>query len=199
MIDLFIFRHGQTAWNHEKRLQGHLDISLNEEGIKESLLLAKKLEKANLEIIYSSDLKRAIETSEIVSHHLNIQIIKEKSLRECHFGQAEGMLFEEVIKTFGEELWNDFRVKPADKNDQGFPGGEAPRDVYLRVMNFLSELVQQTSYKRIGIGTHGAVLRNILGPLLPKDYGLLSIPNCVVYHLKWSRIDKTWLFNGEFK
>ena len=65
--EFFLFRHGQTDWNLKKRCQGHTDIPLNKNGIKEAEELSIKLESTPLQVIYSSDLKRAVETAEVIS------------------------------------------------------------------------------------------------------------------------------------
>ena len=78
--EFFLFRHGQTQWNLEKRCQGHTDIPLNETGLQEAREMAGKFSGINLEVIYSSDLKRAFQTAEILSYEKRIPLLTSEKL-----------------------------------------------------------------------------------------------------------------------
>ena len=80
--DFYLFRHGQTNWNLEKKCQGHTDIPLNEKGLKEAEELSIKFEKIPLQVVYSSDLKRATQTAEFLSIKKNIPLLLSEHLRE---------------------------------------------------------------------------------------------------------------------
>ena len=84
--EFFLFRHGQTQWNLEKRCQGQTDIPLNETGLKQAKELANKFSEINLEVIYSSDLKRAFQTAEIISYEKGIPLLTSEKLREFSLG-----------------------------------------------------------------------------------------------------------------
>lgn len=188
-MKFYIFRHGQTDWNKDRRIQGHSNIPLNEEGRKQALGLKEILSGLDLEIIYSSDLDRAYETACIARTGLDIEVIKDHRLREADFGQAEGMLIEDVIKTFGKDSWNRFMKFDPNHLDISFPGGETRRHSIARMRSVVDELIEKNEYERVGISTHGGVVRNLLASyLMEKKTGGdfdIPIPNCVVYELSF--------------
>jgi len=186
-MKFYLFRHGQTDWNKERRIQGHSNIPLNEEGRGQALKLRDVISSLNLDIIYSSDLDRAFETAFIASQGLDIEIVKEKRLREASFGKAEGMLLADIIKEFGEDSWQRFMKLDRDHLDACFPEGETRRHSIERMRSVIDEIINEGKYQKIGISTHGGVVRNLLGSyLMDSDPGGvfdIPIPNCVVYEL----------------
>lgn len=80
--DILIIRHGQTAWNKKKRLQGHSDIPLNEEGRLQALTLAKTLQIEPLDVIFSSDLQRARQTANEIARYHQLTVHTDQALRE---------------------------------------------------------------------------------------------------------------------
>jgi len=188
-MEFYVFRHGQTDWNKERRIQGHSDIPLNDEGRRQASQLRETLSHLNLDIIFSSDLDRAYETAVIACDGLGLEVIKDQRLREAHFGQAEGMLIEDIMKTFGENTWRKFMKLDPNHLDICFPDGETRRNSILRMRAVIDELIERKQYERIGISTHGGVVRNLLGSyLMEKKAGEsfdIPIPNCVVYELSY--------------
>lgn len=189
----YIFRHGETDWNRERRCQGHTNTVLNELGKKQAEELALKLQAVQLDIIVSSDLHRAYSTGGIVAEKKGIPIIAEPRFREMSYGQAEGMLYEEAIASFGEELWQRFQNFHRKYDHVGFPGGETRKIVKERFLSGIMDLIQKTSHQQIGISTHGGALRNILHHFLPEDHLMLPIPNCVVYKFEYSATDNSFI------
>lgn len=188
-MKFYIFRHGQTDWNKEQRIQGHSNTPLNDLGRSQAVELQRKLAGLELEIVYSSDLDRAYETAQIGANGLDIEIIKDKRLREAQFGQAEGMLIDDIMKTFGKDSWERFMKLDPDHLDVCFPDGETRRNSILRMRSVINEIINEGKYKRVGISTHGGVVRNLLGSyLMEKDSSGnfdIPIPNCVVYELSY--------------
>jgi len=189
----YFFRHGQTPWNNQLRLQGSLDIALDEKGREQARGLSEQLLNKGIEIIYSSDLSRALETATIVSQKLNINMIKKIALRECHFGDVEGSHFDEVKEKYGEEVWESFRISNPKHNHAHFPNAESPAEVYKRVHNCINEIIRE-DFSCIGISTHGAVLRNFIHPLIDPSHWPLPIPNCGVFHLEYD--NGRWDYRG---
>lgn len=181
----YIFRHGETDWNLERRCQGHTNTSLNETGIQQAHGLASKLLDFPLELIVSSDLSRAYSTGSAVADKLGIPLIVDPRLREMSYGEAEGMLFEEAVRVFGPELWQKLQSFKRINDDAGFPGGETRKVARERFLAALMELIANTNHQVIGISTHGGALRNILHSFLPEDHLMLSIPNCVIYKCEY--------------
>lgn len=185
-MEFYLFRHGETNWNLESRIQGSTDTELNDTGINQAKQLISVLEKLDLDVIFSSDLKRAYKTGEIVSEALNIPILKNIDLREASFGEAEGKTVEEIIDLYGEELWENFRHMKTDKGDMKFPGGESRLDSIKRMRGVIEKTIADGKCERVGIASHGGVIRNLLHSYLPEDHESLPIPNCVVYKLTYS-------------
>lgn len=193
--EFFLFRHGQTQWNLEKRCQGHTDIPLNETGLQEAREMAGKFSGINLEVIYSSDLKRAFQTAEILSYEKRIPLLTSEKLREFSLGEAEGKTKEDLIQNYGIELWENFLSINREKDDISYPKGESRSDVYKRTMKILNTISEETKYKTIGIATHGGTLRNLISHLSVDEQ--ISTPNCSVFKLDYSTQEKRWEFRGQ--
>jgi broad specificity phosphatase PhoE len=86
---LFVFRHGETDWNREGRLQGHTDTQLNATGLAQAEALAESLRAHRLDAVVSSDLARAQTTAQIVADALRVPLFIEAGLRETDVGAAE--------------------------------------------------------------------------------------------------------------
>lgn len=131
-MKVILVRHGRTSWNEEGRLQGWKGISLSERGISEVETLAGKLSDIRPEIIYSSDLARAVQTAETLMR-LNSWKVPHKidsRLREINHGLWEGRKVSEIPELRDMETVEGFRP----------PGGESFRDVATRVGGFMAEL-----------------------------------------------------------
>ena len=76
MTKIILVRHGQTAWTADNRIQGWLDIKLNEKGLKQAKIIAKALKRKKIDAIYSSELSRAYETARIIARSHKLKVIK---------------------------------------------------------------------------------------------------------------------------
>ena len=164
MHHLFLFRHGETDWNYERRLQGQTDIPLNATGRVQAADLARRLGPYGLEAIVSSDLARALETGRIVARSLAIPLHPEPDLREASLGDAEGMLIDEAKARFGSEL---VEGRVADDRLQ-LPNGERGLAVRARALAAVRRFVEAHGYRRIGVSTHRGVMRQFLKHALPE-------------------------------
>ena len=97
-MEIYIVRHGQTMWNKEKRLQGSVDIELNENGKELAVITGKNLMDTHIDMIYSSPLKRAHETAKLIRGDRDIKIITDDRLRELNFGSMEGESYEKLYQ-----------------------------------------------------------------------------------------------------
>ena len=189
----YIFRHGETDWNVERRCQGHTNIPLNSNGLAQAMDLAARLEHLPLDVIVSSDLERALVTGRIVAEKKSIPLIVDSRLRETFFGEAEGMLFEEAIHVFGPEIWEKLTHFKSEFDHTSFPGGETRKAARDRIVETLMHLIETTTHQSIGISTHGAALRNTLHAFLPEDHPTIAIPNCVLYRLVYNYEEKRFI------
>lgn len=182
--DFYIFRHGETDFNKEKRWQGQkYNKELNETGIKQAYNTAKNLEHFGVEVIYTSPLKRAYMTGEIASNYIDVPLVVKENLKEGYFGVAEGLTKDEIARQFNldcERWYND----DANFWDVGFPEGETKRQIAERGLRALNEIIEQDNCSKIGISAHGSIIRNMLTSL---GYIPGPIPNGKIYHLRYEK------------
>jgi probable phosphoglycerate mutase len=151
---IFAIRHGETAWNVDNRIQGQLDVPLNPTGRWQAQRVAAALAGEGLEAIYSSDLKRAHETAELVAAAAGCAIVAERGLRERGFGEFEGQTWTEIEQRWPEqsERWRkrDLSFAPA--------GGESLLQFYARVVDCATRLAAAHPGQTIALIAHGGVL-----------------------------------------
>lgn len=106
---IFLIRHGLTMWNHEFRYQGHTDIELSIEGRAQAQALQKRLAQENITAIFSSDLKRAVETAEIINQRHKLALNINPLFKEINFGVWEGLTYNDLKIKYPEQLkvWLD--------------------------------------------------------------------------------------------
>lgn len=178
----YLFRHGVTDWNKQKKLQGIIDVPLNDEGREQAKELNKFLKTIPLEIIYSSTLQRASETARLASSGIGCDIIEDASLRELNLGDAEGLEIDIAFEKYGRELWDNFCSIDEASLDYCFPGGEK-KGVALERMRAFIYKISEGEHRHVGISTHGGALRCLLHSFLPKGVKPIQISNCIVYKL----------------
>lgn len=159
---VFLVRHGATLWNKEKRAQGHADIDLNDEGHKQAAAVATELAHHHLDAVYSSDLKRALDTATAIAaaHGLEVQI--DPDLREIDQGDWEGLTTDE-IRARWPDLWGPNRHYNAR------PGGESPQQVKTRALRALGRAVEAHPDGTIAVVSHGGTIRWLSAEALGYD------------------------------
>jgi 2,3-bisphosphoglycerate-dependent phosphoglycerate mutase len=147
-------RHGETAWNVDTRIQGQLDISLNEKGHWQAAQAGTALASERIDAIVSSDLARAYETALAVAKHHDLNVQVDRGLREREFGFFQGKTFAEIEAQHPQEalLWRK-RVP-----DFAPAGGENLLIFRERVAQCLRALVAQYAGKHLVIVSHGGVM-----------------------------------------
>jgi broad specificity phosphatase PhoE len=178
---LFLFRHGETDWNREGKLQGHTDTPLNATGLAQAQALAERLRPHRLDAVMSSDLARAWTTARIVAEGLGVPLISEPGLREANIGEAEGLYWPEVKNRFGETLTERWFTD----DDAAFPGGETGLETRSRGLAALRRFVAAQPYRRIGVSTHGAMVRQLMKHALPPGSPPAKTRNTVLYILRY--------------
>lgn len=178
--NFYIFRHGQSSYNVDCRIQGRTnDSKLSNLGKRQALDVGKKLEGRGIEVIITSPLKRAIQTAELVNETLNVPIIKDERFIEVDVGVVEGMSYLEVVKEYKEVYEQLHLPNIEDCFDVCYPQGETKREVQKRIFEGL-EYWQRQPYQNIAISTHGIALAQIFAKL---DKYTSDIPNCAILHL----------------
>ena len=111
-MKIYIVRHGQTAWNKTQRWQGNQDVPLDETGISQTYKLAEKLLLYRVNKIYTSPLKRAVMSAEILREKIDADIVYCEGLREIHLGEWEGLTTKEIIEKHGK-LYGEWEENPS--------------------------------------------------------------------------------------
>jgi probable phosphoglycerate mutase len=178
---LFLFRHGETDWNRQGRLQGHTDTELNATGLAQAAALAERLRPHRLDAVVSSDLDRAWTTGRIVADELGVPLISEPGLREAQIGEAEGLFWPEVKSRFGEALTERWFTD----DDAAFPGGETGLATRMRGLAALRRFTAERPYRRIGVSTHSAMVRQLMKHASAPGSPPAKTRNTVLYVLRY--------------
>jgi probable phosphoglycerate mutase len=153
-VALVVARHGETVWNTESRIQGHIDTDLSPRGLAQAQALANRLRDEPIAAVYSSDLKRALDTAAVLAHIRGLDLHTDARLRERSFGLFEGSTYLEAQANWPREwaLWS--RRDPA----HAVPGGESTFQVRDRVQAFLASVLQRHAGQCVACVTHGGIL-----------------------------------------
>lgn len=191
-MKLYIARHGETQWNKEKRIQGRADLEMNQTGMHQVSEVAKGLSKVQFDFVYSSPLKRAINTAKTISG--NERIIIDEKIYELDFGPLEGIAYGELGKLPVEKL--DANLKKVGEffgtPDKYIPfeGGESYGSIITRAKEFLNDM--KGRYKKdenILVVSHATfihVLISIIDKIpLAMLWSSIHIPNCSVSILEY--------------
>ena len=147
-------RHGETAWNVDTRIQGHIDIPLNDTGRWQAARLGEALAGEGIAAVYTSDLQRARQTAEALAAALGLEPVDDRALRERAFGRFEGLTFAEIEQRWPDEAARWRRREP----DFGPGGGESLTEFYERVVQAASSLASSHPGQTIALVAHGGVL-----------------------------------------
>ncbi|MDF2593215.1 MAG: putative phosphoglycerate mutase family protein [Clostridia bacterium] len=181
MTMVYLVRHGETDYNKMGCYYGWTDCSLAQSGIEQSQALRKVFENIHYDVMVSSDLKRAVETANIINSPN--KILTDKRLRELNFGQWEGKSYEEIAVEYTEHwnLWiEDFEnATPTD--------GESLAGMYNRICDYMDEILSLYKNKSIVIVSHNGSLRIIAAYLL--GLGLEKIWSFSFDHGKYSLLE----------
>jgi probable phosphoglycerate mutase len=195
---LIIWRHGRTSWNVEGRYQGHADIDLDETGVAQAERSAEVLAQLGIDVIVSSDLRRARETAARLAELTGLEVRTDPRLREFDVGMAQGLRRDEIAARFPVEY--------ASLRNEGlylWPGAETAASVAARMTAAMSDAVAAVSGAfevtvesrgtagerarsgpceggRAVIVTHGASARIGIAAMLglPRAYLLGGLDNC---------------------
>lgn len=191
---VFIFRHGETDWNRERRLQGHSDIPLNALGRSQASRLALELKSVGIDLILSSDLGRALETARVAARETGAPILVLPKLRETCLGDAEGLTHDEVVTRFGEDAWKNWLSLHPDHDHFAFSGGESKFQLRQRLFEAMEEVLRKFPHERVAVSTHGGALRRILHRVDSSITDPATIPNCQIFNFIFDPPIAHWLY-----
>jgi probable phosphoglycerate mutase len=179
---IFLVRHGETNWNRESRFQGHADPPLNNLGRAQASELAATLALESFAALYTSPLRRARETAEILGEPLGLGARVSDALMEVDVGSWSGLTRAEVQARFpdGFRRWLDY--------GHGWDDGETYDDLGLRVVAGLSEIAHSHPDERVLTVTHGGPIRSALAASEAVSFdearrSIHVIGNCAVVRL----------------
>lgn len=194
-MKLYLIRHGETDWNIVKRLQGATDIPLNENGEALARETAEGLKEIPFDMVFTSPLKRAYRTAEIVKGNREIPLIIEERIREICFGDYEGLVSKSEGYSIPDPEFKFFFTKTDCYKTP--PNGEPIESLLERTNEFLEELKKREDLKdkTILVSTHGAAVRALLS----------NIEHCDIAHFWGKGVHKNCgvtcveLIDGEFQ
>ena len=182
---ILAIRHGETLWNVDSRIQGHLDIGLNDTGRWQSERLGLALKDESIAAIYASNLSRAYDTALAVSRHTGVPVQAEPGLRERSFGEFEGRTFAEIETELPAQAqrWRqrDPTFTPA--------GGESLLMLEARVLSVAARLAAQHPGEQIALFAHGGVMDVLYRAATRLDLQAArtwALGNTAVNRLLWS-------------
>jgi probable phosphoglycerate mutase len=162
---VYLVRHGETVSNHEGRVQGWLDVPLNELGLRQAERIAHRLQHDHIHAIYSSDLSRARVTAEHIGRALNLPVQLDERLREHRLGEIQGLNSDEIRAKFPEraaqQAMSAARV-PA-------PGEEPMEQFAARVRACVEELIAKHPEQTLVLVSHGGTIHVLLALYLGMD------------------------------
>ena len=184
---VYLIRHGQTQYNIDGRVQGWLDVPLNDQGREQARRLALRLSAEPIDMVFTSPLSRAVDTARALTAHSNLRMVVDDRLREYNMGDWTGKTGDEIAAG-SAELGLDDPLIP-------IPGGESAMDMRNRVSAFVKELAQRhsTIFSRVVVVSHGGTLGAVIGSMLampvlrrhPFTFGNGSITEVVWHSNGW--------------
>jgi 2,3-bisphosphoglycerate-dependent phosphoglycerate mutase len=181
-----IIRHGETDWNVKPRIQGKIDIPLNDTGHKQAVAMAFSAAHHQFHAIYSSDLKRAFDTAGLLAERRGLTINPLPQLRERHYGIFQGITAKEAAQSHPRE----HGLYMARDLEYDFSNGESMHTFADRVASAVDIMTRHHAGQTIVAVTHAGVLdilyRKATGRPLPtpRDF---NVPNCA---LNWFKFDE---------
>jgi broad specificity phosphatase PhoE len=164
MAELILARHGETVWNVEKIYRGRMDLNLDEVGIKQAELLGKYLSNWVLAAIYSSPLKRATDTADIIAHYQKIGVHIAEGLIDFDYGEWQA-LPEQEAKRLYPTLHNEWHDNP---HKVRMPGGESLEDVRKRAIEVVNDVLSKYQVSVLLV-SHRVVNKVLICSLLGLD------------------------------
>jgi len=137
MAQIILVRHGETEWNVGEIFRGRIDIELNKTGIKQAELLAKYLSYLRIDAIYSSPLRRALTTAEIMANYHKLDVVITPGLVDFDYGEWQGLPHQEVKDRY-KELYAQWINHP---DRVRMPAGESLDEVRKRAMSVVDRVI----------------------------------------------------------
>ncbi len=181
---LYLIRHGESIFNAQRRIQGQVDIELSPLGLRQAAALTAALGTLDIDAIYASPLRRAMQTAEPLAAALHLKIRTDDRLKEINAGEFQGLVWDEIDKRWPEAAIHWRQQTP----DFVIPGGESRRAVAERGRAAL-EAIRAAGHRQAIVVAHGGVLAGALRSLLeiPAELSPFSFYNTAINKLTWDQ------------
>jgi probable phosphoglycerate mutase len=158
---LYCVRHGESLFNAEGRVQGHLDVHLSELGRRQAEAVARALAERPIEVVYASPLQRALETAQIIARAAGTEVLTDRQLKEINVGVFQGRLRAEINQLYPREIacWS------SEDPDYVVPGGESRRQLKSRGLAAFQAIIE-AGHEQAVVVSHGRLLVTTLKALL---------------------------------
>lgn len=170
---IYLYRHGETNLNVEGITMGQLSTLhtvFTDNGYKQIESLKEKIKENKIDVIYSSDYERTINTAKL-SNDNNIPLFITKKLRGLNMGKFQGLPMEEFLNSPQiQKSFKDYSVP--------IPGGESINNLNDRIIDFIIDISNNTNYNNIALITHSAVIGNLVSSLLGNSY--CNLDECII-------------------
>ena len=166
MARLLLVRHGITEFNSTRRFAGYSDVEMSAVGLRQVEKLRDRLAGEKIDVVYSSDLKRAMVTAEVICSGRQVDIVTCPELREVNYGEVEGLTYPEIRQHYPEvaELVANFNLR------LNFPGGESFEEFIERVSKFADRLNRHAPSETVLVVSHSGPLRTLVCALMGIDH-----------------------------
>lgn len=162
---IYITRHGQTEWNVEHRMQGHMDSALTSLGLQQAEWLSRGLADEHLDAVYASSSPRALRTAEIIRAERSIPLLTCDEFKEIGMGVWEGSDSEELETRYADQhhyFWKDPEKFKVD-------GSETFAEVEARALNKLEQILEKHEGQTVLIVTHTVVIKLLMAHFEGRD------------------------------
>ncbi len=182
----YCVRHGESSYNAEGRIQGQSDVPLSDLGRLQGKAVAAELAKAPIKAVFSSPLRRALQTAEPLAEALNLPIQTDPRLMEIHAG-----IFQDQLRSDLPELYpQEWACWQSGDPDFAIPGGETRRRLMQRGREAF-ESIRELGHQQIAVITHGGLLAAALKALLeiPAERHPFVLQNGSITRLAWTQVE----------
>lgn len=185
MTRVILIRHGETDWNRQRIFRGRADVLLSPEGIRQAELVTITLKEIGIDAIYSSPLKRALQTAQKIADFHNLEVVVEPGFMDFDYGEWQGLSHQEVRKRY-PELYSRWEKEPHTVRT---PGGESLQDVRKRSVNALEKVLAEHPSRTVVIVSHRVVNKVLLCFVLGLDnshFWRIRQDTCAINIFEWS-------------
>ena len=162
MTRLLLIRHGRSVWNAQGRIQGRADPPLDELGREQARRLAERLRQEAVVALYTSPLRRAQETADIIGRALDVPVVPDERLQEYDVGDIAGLTWDQVV-----ERYPDVAHRWAEAQEEiGIPGEEGHGPFRARVVAAFGDILSRHADGPVGVVAHGGTLGTYLNHLI---------------------------------